>query len=173
MRRVVYVTVALPAAIIVIGLLSLVVMQSSVAQSRVGPPPAKATNMPIGFPAIAPHLNLDSPGKPAFTADDLKFFISQHGSPAGPLVKGAHLTFLKILFITSQEASTIMGGESTGLPGNALVCYVVIHGPFVMTNAHISPAAHITQPPIVTTTEIVFDARTGNLLVWGAPAAGY
>ncbi|HZU70054.1 MAG TPA: hypothetical protein VFA09_22475 [Ktedonobacteraceae bacterium] len=173
MRRTISAAMAGLVLILLVVVGSLFASKQSAAQQSVYPPPPRSNNHGFGFPALTPHINLSKPNLPTFTAQDVEQYVSQTGSPVGPLVKGAHLTFIKILFVTSSQASDIMGGEYIGLPANAPVCYVVIHGPFLGTNLHLSPSAHIKQPPVVDTTEIVLDGRTGNLLVWGAPATGY
>ncbi|MBA2285143.1 MAG: hypothetical protein H0W02_06660 [Ktedonobacteraceae bacterium] len=138
------------------------------------PPSAKPTNRGVGFPAITPHLNLalSQASKPTFTQADVAFYVGHHGSPVGPLVPGAHLTIPKIQFTTANQASQIMAGESIGIPGNAPVCYVLLQGPFQATNVRLSPAlaSKLHGTPVVSRTELVFDGRTGNLLVWGIPA---
>lgn len=172
MRRTISAAIAGLALILLVTVAGLFTTRQSAAQQSTWPPP-RSNNHGFGFPALTPHINLSNPNLPTFTTQDVERYVSQTGSPAGPLVKGAHLTFIKILFISSAQASYIMGGEYVGLPDNAPVCYVLIHGPFLMTNASFSPAEHIKQPPVVATTEIVLDGRTGNLIVWGTPAKGY
>ncbi len=122
-----------------------------------------------GSPAITPHINLSNPKLPTFTANDVRQYILHNGSPAGPLVKGAHITFEKIEFVTSSQASQLLKGEWIGLPDNAPVCYVLIHGPFKATAVHPDPEFSPKSVPIVPFADIVFDARTGNWLVWGIP----
>jgi hypothetical protein len=140
------------------------------------PPPALPTNMEAGAPAITPHIHLaaSQANLPTFTQTDVVQYISQHGSPAGPLMPGAHLTILKIEFTTARQASQLMEGEDMGIPDNAPVCYVLLQGPFRATNMHLPPASAKKFPggvPVVSRTELAFDGRTGNLLVWGIPAS--
>jgi hypothetical protein len=59
-----------------------------------------------------------------------------------------------------------MHGESTGLPDDAMVCYVELRGPFNPVMMSIPPGAGGQQKPVETGEE-VFDAETGNLLEWG------
>jgi len=114
-----------------------------------------------GVPAISPRTN----GTPAFTVADVKQFIKIHGFVGGHTVPGVRLTVTKILFIASQQASALMQGESTDRPPGTLVCYVQLHGPFVFSNASVPPRMPI---PVYQTGVMVFDAHTGNLLVWGS-----
>jgi len=101
---------------------------------------------------------------PAFTQADVIAFLNKHGFYAGPLVKGAHLKILNIQFVTAKQASILMKGESIGRPDNYLVCYVKVQGPFQDQNAEVPPGA---KAPDANTGDVVFDAHTGNMLVWG------
>jgi hypothetical protein len=139
------------------------------------PPSDKPANMPLGYSALTPHLNLtpSQASKPTFTQADVVNFITQNGSPAGPLVAGAHLTILKIQFTTAKQASMLMEGESIGIPDNAPVCYVLLQGPFLAKDVHMSPQAASElhgRIPVASRVDLVLDGRTGNLLVWGIPA---
>jgi hypothetical protein len=102
---------------------------------------------------------------PAFTKNDVITYFNAHGFYAGPLVKGAHLKFLSIQFVTAKEASTLMAGESVGRPDDYLVCYVKVQGPFQVKSAEAPPTAKGMST--ANTGDAVFDAHTGNLLVWG------
>lgn len=111
-----------------------------------------------GSPAITPHLN----AIPSFTAADVQQYIKTHGCRCGPTVSGNPSTVIKILFITSHEASVLLNGEFIGRPDNALVCYVELRGPFVQGGPH----PPTTQTPIVDVGIEIFDAQTGNILLW-------
>ena len=120
-----------------------------------------------GNPAIQPHASLNASG-PTFSATNVAAFLNKYGFYAGPLVKGAHLKILTIQFVTAARASKLMYGESVGRPDNYLVCYVKVQGPFLLTYVHDGP----NLPGIKTLTsaetgDAVFDAHTGNILVWG------
>jgi hypothetical protein len=117
-----------------------------------------------GDPAINPRLSQTGTG-PAFTQDDVVAYLNTNGFFAGPVVSGAHLKILTVKFVTSKQASDLMSGESVGRPDDALVCYVKVQGPFLLTNVSVPRGAKAQ-----TTAEYgdaVFDAHTGNLLVWG------
>ena len=92
-------------------------------------------------------------------------FFNKHGFFAGPLVKGAHLKLLTIQFVTAKQASNLMNGESVGRPDTYLVCYVKVEGPFRLKYEEAPPSAK--GAPTANTGDAVFDAHTGNLLVWG------
>ncbi len=169
MRRFLFIIGGIVALVIVVGILGVVFVVPSIA-NRYQPPPPKPTNRGIGFPAITPHLNMTNPGLATFNANDVEQYVLKYGSPAGPLVKGAHLTVVKLIFTSANEASVLMKGESTDLPDNAPVCYVLVHGPFNITDIHHPPNFHPSEASL---TEIVFDGRTGNLIVWGIPGNAF
>jgi hypothetical protein len=91
---------------------------------------------------------------------------SKNDFAGGPTVSGAPPTILKILFVSSKQASDLMHGESTGLPDGALACYVELRGPFNPVMMSVPPGTRIQQKPVEIGVE-VFDAETGNLLEWG------
>lgn len=115
-----------------------------------------------GVPAIIPKNN----GTPAFTAADVNLYYLNHSFSAGPTVSGAPPTVESVKFMTSGEARTLMKGEYIGIPDSAMVCYVVLRGPFYPMNVSVPPGQ---APPAILDTGIeVFDAHTGNLLLWVA-----
>ncbi|MHB8599136.1 MAG: hypothetical protein ACYDER_20280 [Ktedonobacteraceae bacterium] len=130
-------------------------------------PLQNSTQVPYttGMPAIRPHPVSSSPGTPSFTVDDVKAYIPTATEPRLVPVLGAHLTIEQVLFVSSKEATQLMRGESPGLPDDALVCFVLLKGPFYVQvgyapGSQANPAA--TAPKIGE----VFDAHTGNLLEW-------
>lgn len=96
-------------------------------------------------------------------------YLNRSGFFAGPVVSGAHLKVLTVQFVTAKQASELMYGESVGRPDDALVCYVKVQGPFLLTNVHAGPANQSAKsaPTTAKYGDAVFDAHTGNLLVWG------
>jgi hypothetical protein len=60
-----------------------------------------------------------------------------------------------------------MHGEFIGVPDREMVCYVVLRGPFVLTNISIPPGMEMREIPIAETVVQGFDTRAGNLLIWG------
>lgn len=62
------------------------------------------------------------------------------------------------VFITSQQASVRLKGESLGIPDNSLVCYVTFHGSFTVTGPN---GKMVTYKKAVE----VFDAQMGELLL--------
>jgi outer membrane protein assembly factor BamB len=100
-------------------------------------------------------------GIPAFTLADVERYFEKH-----PMLTtaGKPGTIVKLAFMTSKQASILMKGESTGLPDDALVCYVELHGPF---QVNISVPRGAKEPPSVQNVHFVIDAQTGAELVFG------
>jgi hypothetical protein len=122
-----------------------------------------------GNPAIKPHLAQNGIG-PAFTKADVAAYLEKYGFYSGPLAPGAHLKILTIEFVTAAQASQLMVGESVGRPDNYLVCYIKVEGPFLLTYVHggvPGPHGNTNIPTTAKYGDAVFDAHTGNLLVWG------
>ena len=113
-----------------------------------------------GAPAIPSHKD-----GTLLTATDVQQYVSTHPFPGGPVVPGAQLKIQVLQLMTSQEASIQMRGEYIGLPDNASVYYVVVKGPFLLTG--IPSVTSIKGPNKFELGEEVFDAKTGNRLVWG------
>jgi hypothetical protein len=135
---------------------------SSTASAGLGTQQAQAF-YPPGIPAIQPT----KPGIPAYTVEDVRQYVLTYGFPGGKPLSGGPPVILAIQFITAQEASILMRGESADRPDTALVCYVLVKGPFDANGKHEpepSKAGSFAEG------EMVFDAQTGNLLVWGGHA---
>lgn len=127
---------------------------------------------PPGVPAIPVYTSssatantASNPSTPAFTRNDVIAYFNTHSFYAGPLVPGAHLKILTIQFVTARQASNLMKGESVGRPDDYLVCYVRVQGPFQLR--YVSAPPNAKMPPTANIGDAVFDAHTGNLLVWG------
>jgi hypothetical protein len=82
------------------------------------------------------------------------------------LVPGSHLTILINEFITAKQASLLMSGENAGRPDTYLVCYVRVQDPFLLQNMSV-PSGTKLKKSTAKFGEMVFDAHTGNELVWG------
>jgi len=127
-------------------------------------------NQGLGLPAIVPRTLSYAVGSPRFTASDVQAYLRRaylSGSKQtwieAPTVSGKPARILSIDFITSKEASVRMHKESTGLPDNALVCYVVLYGPFDMSRVAV-PSRSRPMSTMNYAVE-VFDTQTGNLLM--------
>ncbi len=133
---------------------------SPAASSSLGAGPT-VVSYPPGVPAIQPRASLQSQGGPAFTADDVTVYIQTQSFIR--TTSGAVPTITQITFMTAQQASALLQGEDIGRPDNALVCYVALEGSF-QTRGPLPPGA---ANPIVHIAYELFDAQTGNLLMWG------
>ncbi len=125
--------------------------------------PPGAAAIPIHTSGVSANTTTNA-STPAFTKDDVIAFVNKHGFAGGPVAKGAHLKILMIQFVTAAQASQLMKGESVGRPDDYLVCYVRVEGPFQVKDAEVPPGAKL---PAADIGDMVFDAHTGNLLVWG------
>lgn len=132
--------------------------------SQTYPPGVPA--IPISTSSGATANTINNASTPAFSKNDVITFFNKHGFFAGSLVKGAHLKFLTIQFVTAKQASNLMNGESVGRPDTYLVCYVKVEGPFQVKHEEAPPNAKAASNT-ANTGDAVFDAHTGNLLVWG------
>jgi hypothetical protein len=168
------------------GLLAIIIVGIGlVAATSTPPPPANPTPQhfsssppfgghgtpnpyPPGAPAIHPTRDAATNGGAAFTAADVEQFIQAHGYAGGATVSGGPPTILKILFITSQQASALLNGEDIGRPDNAIVCYVLVAGPFYSSVSLPYGVPTPKAPYIHQTGYEVFDAQTGNLLLYEA-----
>lgn len=131
---------------------------------NVQPRTAQATRHPVGVPAIPvtaqPSNQLGSAtSEPAFTASDAAQYAQTH-----PLFYAQVVGPFKVLsaqFMTSQQLRDRLGGESTGLPDNALVCYIELQGTFLFGG----------RPGDKTltfhTAYEVYDAADGNIVMSG------
>jgi hypothetical protein len=139
---------------------------SSEAQSSSKPVPASTAVPASNVDAIMPHSNT----VPAFTAEDVKRYFQTHTFPGGPTTQGQPIRVDTVQFLRAGDArSRFLQGENLGVPDTELVCYVVLDGPFTLTNVELPPGTKSAQVPVVQKGVEVFDARTGNMLLWGTP----
>lgn len=127
-----------------------------------------------GFqPSGRSTLKLTPSRVPAFTADDMKSYL--HSAPScagGPTLSGNPPTIETLEFVGCKELTDRLH-TFIGLPDDALVCYVVLRGPFHLTGISYPPGA-LHGVPVSQTVEEIYDAGTGRLLVWGAgPSKGF
>lgn len=101
------------------------------------------------------------------TLAQVRQYVITNPFPGGPTISGQAPQIVSIQLVTSLQAEQLLNGEETGLPANAMVYLVILHGPFILTNVH-SPAP-IKMQPSPGGFE-VFDAQTGNMLEWGTHA---
>lgn len=155
-----FMIVATCVALVIIGGLMITFLGKTNAPSTAGSPTVGQTMVtsPPGVPAIQPTI---SGAIPSYTLADVATYIqTQHllrtTSGTSPVITNSE-------FITAQQASALINGESIGRPDNALVCYVALQGPFQVN----VPAPPGSSLPDSNTAYEVFDAQTGNLLLWG------
>ena len=129
-----------------------------------GPGGARPRSPVAGSPAIQPRWPATTGMTPGFTAEDVAQYTRLHGFAGGPTVSGDQPVITKVMFIGGGEASKLLGGGTVDRPDDYLVCYVELRGPFLLSGMSLPPGM---KPPIVETAHEVFDAHTGNLLVFG------
>lgn len=104
---------------------------------------------------------------PAFTLEDMKAYLQSAPSCAGgPTLSGQPPTIDTLEFVGCKQLTDRLN-LFIGLADDALVCYVVLRGPFWMKLVSYPPGA-IHGIPVSETVEEIYDARTGDLLVWSA-----
>lgn len=166
--------------ILVLGCLLLLVIMTSpggqVAAAPISATPVSITSVPRspGLPAIRPSLQAASTTSaastliPRFTSADVQAYLHTHPFVGGQVVQGATASIASIQFMSSAQASALMHEAATGLPATAPVCYVKLNGPFTQQAAPVAPGAK--QLSAVAYGVEIFDAQTGNLLMWWTPS---
>jgi hypothetical protein len=129
-----------------------------------GPGGARPRSPVTGSPAIQPRWPATTGTTPGFTVDDVAQYTKLHGFAGGPTASGDQPAITKVMFIGAGEANMLLGGEDVARPDDYLVCYVELSGPFLLSGMSVPPGVKI---PTVQTAFEVFDAHTGNLLVFG------
>ena len=128
----------------------------------------KAKGMMSGTqPQGRPALKLTPNQVPAFTAEDMKAYLQ--GAPCcslGPTLSGQPPTVESVEFASCRELRDRLH-VYIGPDDDALVCYVVLRGPFNLTGVSFPPGGH-HLPPFSETEEEIYDASTGRLLVAAA-----
>jgi hypothetical protein len=152
-------------------------VSSGTSSIRTRPTPLGASSIPTrtistpGIPAIVPQTmpfttsNI-TPTSPRIKLSDVQAFVKVHSFPGGNPVPGASAKLIAIDLLTSQEAGQRLHGTDIGLSNSALVYYVEWQGPFNVVNASVPPK--VVPKPAAEGVE-VFDATTGNALLWWVP----
>jgi hypothetical protein len=103
---------------------------------------------------------------PAFTADEMTSYLqSAPACAGGPTLSGDPPIIETLEFVGCQELTKRLK-LYIGLADDALVCYVVLRGPFLMTMMSLPPGAP-PGPHYCHRVVEIYDASTGHLLVWG------
>ncbi len=134
----------------------------------VAPTPIPSVPAPVETEPVLPP----SAGVPAIThagggpptSADVKAFVTKHGFPGGKTVSGGAPTVLQITLMSAKQAKALLKGESTDRPDTAMVFYVQLQGPFVLS----MPTPPGIKPITVQKGEELFDATTGNLILFGS-----
>ena len=116
----------------------------------------------LGFPAIRPRNDCT----PSFTEQDVRAYV-RPGFSLGHAGPAQNITVVTILFTTSRDASILMGDGPTGLPDDAVVCYVEMRGTASGHAIYVPPSAPRYRRTSSVTIRALFDAHTGNGLEFG------
>jgi hypothetical protein len=108
-------------------------------------------------------MTVTNTSQAAFTEDDIRQFLATH--QRFMTTDGSTPQIARVLFIPASQASTLLKGEPIGRPAPTLVFYVEVHGNLSTASIHSPPGVNI--PSIAHVGDIVFDAQTGHLLLWG------
>src|SRR6185312_9090753 len=101
---------------------------------------------------------------------DVRAYFAQNMPQAAA---GANPAIIKVEFVTASQVNTQTGGAFQDRPGDVTVCYVLLKGPFdfVISQPPAPPGVNVTSPDAtpkpINYVEYVFDAYSGNLLMWG------
>lgn len=112
-----------------------------------------------GMSAIPPRTN-----GALLSTTDVQNFVLTHPFPGGPTVSHQQPKIVKLQLMTSGQASNLLGGEYVSPSASLQVYFVVLSGPFFMENISVPSGIKI---PTANQVVEVFDARTGNSLLWG------
>lgn len=120
-------------------------------------PLQRASSQIVGSPAIRPTRKQIIP---SFSSTDVVTYMS--GRPLARTLSSSKLSsaYMTVQFLPSKMVSARLLGEPTGLPDSTLLCLVIAHGTFTFSG----PEGTMVTYPVGYE---VFDARTGNLLMWG------
>ena len=136
-------------------------------------PATQHHSVALGVPAITPHIQGNkilvraNTANPRIKISDVRAYLKTHQFPGGTPIAGNKPRVALIELMTCKEASQRLKGEYIGLSNNSLVYYVEWHGHFAVNG---SPPAGYTPKPVDKGVEL-FDAMTGNLLLWWVPNA--
>jgi hypothetical protein len=129
---------------------------------RPGTPPPFQTPSAPGAPDVGhgiPAINPTGAGVPAFTADDMSKYALNNPLP-GLVGQGGSPSVSRDEFLTSEVLALLLN-TPTNQPDGTLLGYVELKGDFSF------PGADPDHPLRFPYAYEVFDAKTGNLLLWG------
>jgi hypothetical protein len=111
-----------------------------------------------------PALTLRSGHVPAFTAEDMQAYL--RGAPEcslGPTLSGESPTVESVEFASVKELRERLH-VYIGPSDDALVCFVVLRGPFHLTQISLPPGKVVYGIPWCNIVGEIYDAMTGNIL---------
>ena len=112
----------------------------------------------LGRPAITPSLNTDDLTLPAFTADDVRAYMSGP-SPFPHAAQHQPIVAVDVTFTTAGLVPKILTGGMVSMENrDRILCIVSLLGREAVGYEN------STAPTITDTVCVLFDARTGNLL---------
>ena len=95
---------------------------------------------------------------------EVQHYVLTQPFPGGPTVSHQQPKIVKLQLMTSGQASNLLGGEYVSPSASLQVYFVVLSGPFFMENILVPIG---TKIPTANQVVEVFDAQTGNSLLWG------
>jgi hypothetical protein len=130
-------------------------------RSQLDRPAPHSTSIPTCRSAIPVKAGASTPSSPRYSEVDAIQYVTAHPMPRNHAGSAEHPTAVVARFMTIAQVSALIQGGSTGLPDDALVCYVELQGNFIF------PGPDGPGPTYHRGYE-VFDAYSGNLLLFGA-----
>jgi hypothetical protein len=121
--------------------------------------PAETPRRPVGVKA----LNVTPGAEPPFTHEDVAAYFQGHDLPRN-LAPREQLSLASLELLTAAEVTGRLGGARTGLKDDERVGFAVLEGTLVFSGPPGGPPAQFSRG------YAVFDAATGNLLMFGTLA---
>lgn len=121
-------------------------------------------------PLVRPALKLNSGHVPAFTAEEMTAYLQ--GAPEcslGPTLSGEPPTVESVEFASAKELRERLQVYISS-DDEAIVCFVVLRGPFHLTRISLPPGKVVYGLPWCSIVGEIYDARTGHLMVTGVNA---
>jgi hypothetical protein len=150
-------------ALLALTLIGAVFAAFSSANATTSNPPPPLNHPQImyndGSSAIPPNTN-----GTLLSVTDVQHYVLTQPFPGGPTVSHQQPNIVKLQLMTSGQASNLLGGEYVSPSESLQVYFVVLSGPFFLENISVPTG---TKIPTVNQVVEVFDAQTGNLLLWG------
>jgi len=136
--------------------------------TRVGVPPHRqfvstTVDSTPGVPALPTVATTTTPGKPAYTADEVRAYVLRNPPHGNKITTSAApgYTVVAVTLVTADQFDQRFG-TGTQVPPETLVYMVELAGQFTMSGGP-APGTVNTYPSYIE----VFDAHTGRLLIEG------